>query len=232
MLEYRVTARRIDSHESGTEAKGCASWSTRTKATSGSTLCTATCACTAPSRTLWPRLRSSSARSGERNEPCPRAGPRPCRAGRVGALVVLPDVPAIRLGVLLVLLAPCASQYITFAHLRGRGHAAGAIAVAPVNPLVQLMRLPLYPWLFKGRSYVNGGLAMEARKPDHSALRSTFSWRQSSHGHDRQPTGQEFPALNASRICFSVSISAKKTTPMAMITSPSSSGTACVPKML
>jgi ACR3 family arsenite transporter len=47
----------------------------------------------------------------------------------------LPDDPALRLGVLLVLLVPCTDWFITFAQL-GRGNTARAIAVTPLNLLV------------------------------------------------------------------------------------------------
>lgn len=49
-----------------------------------------------------------------------------------GLLAFLPDDPAIRLGVLLVLLVPCTDWYITFTHLGG-GDTDRAIAATPVN---------------------------------------------------------------------------------------------------
>lgn len=58
----------------------------------------------------------------------------------------LPDDPALRLGVLLVLLAPCTDWFITFTRL-GRGNAARAIAVTPLNLLLQLLLIPLYAWI-------------------------------------------------------------------------------------
>jgi ACR3 family arsenite efflux pump ArsB len=68
----------------------------------------------------------------------------------VGALLLLlPDVPAIRLGVLLVLLVPCTDWFISFTHLGG-GDGARAIAAAPVLLVVQLVLLPVYLWLFMG----------------------------------------------------------------------------------
>lgn len=68
----------------------------------------------------------------------------------VGLLLLLvPDEPAIRLGVLLVLLVPCTDWFISFTHL-GRGDAARAIGAAPVLLLVQLVALPFYIWLFLG----------------------------------------------------------------------------------
>tara|TARA_R110002020_G_scaffold350210_1_gene563611 strand:- start:22430 stop:23395 length:966 start_codon:yes stop_codon:yes gene_type:complete len=58
----------------------------------------------------------------------------------------LPDDPALRLGVLLVLLVPCTDWFITFAHLGG-GSTSRAISLTPINLLLQLLLLPLYLWL-------------------------------------------------------------------------------------
>ena len=66
-----------------------------------------------------------------------------------GLLLLLPDIPAIRLGVLLVLLVPCTDWFISFSHL-GRGDSARAIAATPVLLLAQLALLPGYIWLFMG----------------------------------------------------------------------------------
>lgn len=60
------------------------------------------------------------------------------------ALVVAFDLHgALRLGVLLVLLVPCTDWFITFTQL-GRGDAARAIAVTPLNLAAQLVLLPAY----------------------------------------------------------------------------------------
>lgn len=58
----------------------------------------------------------------------------------------LPDNPALRLGVLLVLLVPCTDWFITFTHLGG-GSTSRALSITPVNLLAQLLLLPLYLWL-------------------------------------------------------------------------------------
>lgn len=58
---------------------------------------------------------------------------------------VQPD-PAVRLGVLLVLLVPCTDWFITFTQL-GRGDALRATAITPLNLLLQLALLPAYLWL-------------------------------------------------------------------------------------
>lgn len=70
-----------------------------------------------------------------------------------GLVWFLPDDPAIRLGVLLVLLVPCTDWFITFSHLSG-GDTGRAIAVTPINLLLQIALLPVYLWLFMGQSFV------------------------------------------------------------------------------
>ena len=59
------------------------------------------------------------------------------------ALVLLPDNPPLKLGVLLVLLVPCTDWFVTFAQV-GRGNAARAIAITPINLLLQILLLPLF----------------------------------------------------------------------------------------
>ena len=61
----------------------------------------------------------------------------------------LPPDPAVRLGVLLVLLVPCTDWFITFSQLGG-GNVPCAVAVTPVNLLLQLLLLPFYLWLMMG----------------------------------------------------------------------------------
>ncbi len=63
-----------------------------------------------------------------------------------GLLAWLPDNPMVRLGVLLVLLVPCTDWFITFSRLGG-GNVPRAIAVTPMNLLLQLLLLPVYLWL-------------------------------------------------------------------------------------
>src|SRR5690625_5575259 len=66
----------------------------------------------------------------------------------VWALVgLVPADDALRLGMLLVLLVPCTDWFITFTHL-GRGDTRRAIAVTPLNLLLQFLLLPLYLWFF------------------------------------------------------------------------------------
>ncbi len=62
---------------------------------------------------------------------------------------LVPADPAIRLGVLLVLLLPCTDWSITFTHL-ARGDTAGLIAAVPLLLLAQMVLLPAYLWLFLG----------------------------------------------------------------------------------
>ena len=71
----------------------------------------------------------------------------------VAALLALaPADPAIRLGILMVLLVPCTDWFITFTHL-AKGDTGRAMAVTPVVLLVQIALLPVYLWLFMGRSF-------------------------------------------------------------------------------
>lgn len=58
----------------------------------------------------------------------------------------LPDDLPLRLGVLLVLLVPCTDWFVTFTQL-GRGDTARAIAVTPLNLLLQVVLLPAWLWL-------------------------------------------------------------------------------------
>lgn len=67
-------------------------------------------------------------------------------------LALVPADPAIRLGVLLVLLVPCTDWFITFAHLGG-GDTRRALATTPVNLLLQIVFLPVYLWLFMGDAF-------------------------------------------------------------------------------
>lgn len=62
---------------------------------------------------------------------------------------LLPQQPAARLGVLMVLLTPCTDWFITFTHL-GKGDTQRAIAFAPLSLLLQMILLPLYLSLFLG----------------------------------------------------------------------------------
>jgi len=66
---------------------------------------------------------------------------------------LLPDQPAVHLGVVLVLLVPCTDWFITFTHLGG-GDTRHAIAFSPISLLLQILLLPLYLWLFLGADMV------------------------------------------------------------------------------
>lgn len=87
-----------------------------------------------------------------------------------GLIALLPDQPAIRLGVLLVLLVPCTDWFVTFAHLGG-GDTRRAIAVTPVNLLIQIALLPLYLWLFMGETFI--GIVAAERI---ASVSSSLSW--------------------------------------------------------
>ncbi|GGC57406.1 arsenic resistance protein [Hoyosella rhizosphaerae] len=66
-----------------------------------------------------------------------------------GLVQFLPDDNVLRLGVLLVLLVPCTDWFISFTQLGG-GDTARAIAITPLNLILQLALLPGYLWLFAG----------------------------------------------------------------------------------
>lgn len=66
-----------------------------------------------------------------------------------GMIMLLPDDPAIRLGVALVLLVPCTDWFIAFTQLGG-GDAERAIVFTPVSLLFQILLLPAYLILFFG----------------------------------------------------------------------------------
>ncbi|WP_449043998.1 arsenic resistance protein [Paracoccus versutus] len=70
-----------------------------------------------------------------------------------GVLLLVPDDPAIRLGLLLVLLVPCTDWFITFAHQAG-GDLRRAIAITPALLVAQMILLPLYLWLFMGADFM------------------------------------------------------------------------------
>jgi len=66
-----------------------------------------------------------------------------------GLMSIGPNLPAVKLGILLVLLVPCTDWFITFTHLGG-GDTKRAIAFSPVSLLLQLILLPVYIWFFLG----------------------------------------------------------------------------------
>jgi arsenite transporter len=67
-----------------------------------------------------------------------------------GLLWLVPDDPGIRVGVVLVLLAPCTDWFTSFTHA-GRGDTRLAIAMTPLLLVAQLALLPLYLWLLAGQ---------------------------------------------------------------------------------
>jgi arsenite transporter len=68
-----------------------------------------------------------------------------------GLLHITPDDPAIRLGVLMVLLVPCTDWFITFTQLGG--DARRAMAFAPISLLLQIALLPAFLWIFLGEGF-------------------------------------------------------------------------------
>ncbi|MCW5603242.1 MAG: arsenic resistance protein [Burkholderiales bacterium] len=75
-----------------------------------------------------------------------------------GLLQWLPDDLPLRFGVLLVLLVPCTDWFITFTQLGG-GNTPRAIAVTPLNLLLQFLLLPVYLWWMLGADF---GAVLEA----------------------------------------------------------------------
>lgn len=75
-------------------------------------------------------------------------------------LPLLPDQPALRLGILLVLLVPCTDWFITFSQLGG-GDARRALAFSPVSLLLQLALLPPYLWLLLGEPVATAAARQE-----------------------------------------------------------------------
>lgn len=91
------------------------------------------------------------------------AEPRFLAAAVIGNFVILPLLiwgliwlapadPAVRLGILLVLLVPCTDWFITFTQLGG-GDGGRALAFTPLSLLLQLILLPLYLWIMGGVSF-------------------------------------------------------------------------------
>ncbi|MBB4190026.1 ACR3 family arsenite efflux pump ArsB [Rhizobium aethiopicum] len=69
----------------------------------------------------------------------------------VGVLVqFLPGDPMLRLGVLLVLLAPCIDYVVTFSHL-GRADSRLLLAATPILLIVQMIALPIYLGFLLGK---------------------------------------------------------------------------------
>ncbi|MDX2967919.1 bile acid:sodium symporter [Kribbella solani] len=66
-----------------------------------------------------------------------------------GMFAFLPNDQAVRLGVLLVLLAPCVDYVIVFSGLAG-GSSQKLLAATPLLLLAQIVLLPAYLWLFLG----------------------------------------------------------------------------------
>ncbi len=63
----------------------------------------------------------------------------------------LPHDPLLRLGVLIVLLAPCIDYVVTFAHL-GRADSRSLLAATPLLLVAQMMLLPVYLGLLLGEA--------------------------------------------------------------------------------
>jgi ACR3 family arsenite transporter len=81
-----------------------------------------------------------------------------------GLTRILPQEPALLLGVFMVLLTPCIDYVIVFTDLGG-GDAEQITAATPVLMLAQLLLLPVYLWLFIGQraiTVISAGPFLEA----------------------------------------------------------------------
>lgn len=67
------------------------------------------------------------------------------------ALVLLPDIAVLWLGVLMVLLTPCIDYVVAFTHM-ARGNTRLLLAAMPLLLLTQMLLLPVYLGLFLGSS--------------------------------------------------------------------------------
>lgn len=76
---------------------------------------------------------------------------------------------ALRLGVVLVLVVPCTDWFITFTAL-GRGDPARALALTPVNLVLQLLLLPVYLWLLVPSADLGRAFSLAALMPPALAL--------------------------------------------------------------
>lgn len=74
-----------------------------------------------------------------------------------GLMAIVPLSPAVKAGVLLVLLVPCTDWFISFTH-QGKGDVGRAIAATPILLLVQLLTLPVYLWLFLGTDWLQAAI--------------------------------------------------------------------------
>lgn len=67
--------------------------------------------------------------------------------------LLLPPDMVLRLGFFMVLLVPCTDWFITFTYL-GKGVTRLAVALVPVQLIVQLALLPVYLWIFMGQDFM------------------------------------------------------------------------------
>ncbi len=67
------------------------------------------------------------------------------------ASILLPDIPILWLGVLMVLLTPCIDYVVAFTHIAG-GDAPSLLAATPLLLLSQILLLPVYLGFFLGPS--------------------------------------------------------------------------------
>ena len=98
-----------------------------------------------------------------------------------GLLMLAPDDPAVRLGILLVLLVPCTDWFITFTQLAG-GDTRQAITFAPISLLLQVILLPFYLLVFLGNEFTVS-LAHSEMLPRHRPGIGYVYYRQLTSGN-------------------------------------------------
>ncbi len=67
-------------------------------------------------------------------------------------LSMVPDEPALKLGIALVLLVPCTDWFIPFTQLGG-GDTEYAITFSPISLVLQIITLPVYLFIFFGKEF-------------------------------------------------------------------------------
>lgn len=131
-----------------------------------------------------------------------------------GLLWLAPNDPAVRLGILLVLLVPCTDWFITFCQLGG-GDTKQAITFAPISLLLQIILLPIYLWLFLGDQF-NTSLAQSQMILAFTGLivmPLLLAWT-TQKWSEKQPIGERFinhlawlPVLLLATVMFVIAVS-------------------------
>ncbi|HUF32993.1 MAG TPA: bile acid:sodium symporter [Acidimicrobiales bacterium] len=113
-------------------------------------------------------------------------------------LPLAPDDPAVRLGVVLVLVMPCTDWFLTFSHLGG-GDTRRALAVTPVLLAVQLFLLPVYVRVLVGESFgeLTGLRTAVTVFVTLIVVPLVAAWVTQRRAERHEPTGRLLPRLSA-----------------------------------